>query len=92
MEVDDSGAVKRFREKPVMDGWVNAGFFIFEPKIFEYLNEECTLEEEPLARLAADGQLAAYRHEGFWQPMDTFRESNLLNEMWNSNSAPWKNW
>jgi glucose-1-phosphate cytidylyltransferase len=92
MEVDESGVVQRFREKPVMDGWVNAGFFIFEPGIFEYLDAECTLEAEPLARLAANGQLAAYRHEGFWQPMDTFRESNLLNDLWNEKLAPWKNW
>lgn len=92
MEVDERGIVKKFREKPVMDGWVNAGFFIFEPEIFEYLDEECVLEEAPLARLAQDGQLAAYRHEGFWQPMDTLRESNFLNELWNSNKAPWKNW
>jgi glucose-1-phosphate cytidylyltransferase len=92
MEVDDKGIVTQFREKPVMDGWVNAGFFVFESEIFEYLDEECVLEAEPLAKLAADGQLAAYRHNGFWQPMDTFRESNFLNELWNSNSAPWKNW
>jgi len=56
------------------------------------LDEECVLEAEPLAKLAADGELAAYRHNGFWQPMDTFRESNFLNELWNSNEAPWKNW
>lgn len=92
MDVDDGGIVTQFREKPIMDGWVNAGFFIFEPKIFEYLDEDCVLEAEPLAKLAADGQLAAYRHTGFWQPMDTFRESNFLNELWNSNDAPWKNW
>jgi glucose-1-phosphate cytidylyltransferase len=92
MEVDESGIVTQFREKPLMDGWVNAGFFIFEPAIFGYLDEECVLEAEPLAKLAADGELAAYRHNGFWQPMDTFRESNFLNEMWNSNQAPWKNW
>jgi glucose-1-phosphate cytidylyltransferase len=92
MEVDDGGIVTQFREKPLMDGWVNAGFFIFEPKIFDYLDEECVLEAEPLAKLAAEGQLAAYRHNGFWQPMDTFRESNFLNELWNSNDAPWKNW
>lgn len=92
MEVDEKGIVTQFREKPLMDGWVNAGFFIFEPEIIDYLDEDCVLEEEPLAKLAADGQLAAYRHNGFWQPMDTFRESNFLNELWNSNSAPWKNW
>ena len=61
-------------------------------EIFEYLNENCVLEAEPLARLASDEQLAAYRHEGFWQPMDTLRESNFLNELWNLNEAPWKNW
>jgi glucose-1-phosphate cytidylyltransferase len=92
MEVDEKGIVTQFREKPLMDGWVNAGFFIFEPSIFDYLDEECVLEAEPLAKLAADGELAAYRHNGFWQPMDTFRESNFLNELWNSNEAPWKNW
>ncbi len=92
MEVDDGGIVTQFREKPLMDGWVNAGFFIFEPQIFDYLEEDCVLEADPLAKLAADGQLAAYRHNGFWQPMDTFRESNFLNELWNSNTAPWKNW
>jgi len=92
MDVNENGIVQQFREKPVMDGWVNAGFFIFEPEIFEYLNEECVLEAEPLAKLASNGQLAAYRHEGFWQPMDTLRESNFLNELWNTNQAPWKNW
>jgi glucose-1-phosphate cytidylyltransferase len=92
MEVDEEGIVTQFREKPLMDGWVNAGFFIFESAIFDYLNEDCVLEAEPLTKLAEDGQLAAYRHNGFWQPMDTFRESNFLNDLWNSNSAPWKNW
>jgi glucose-1-phosphate cytidylyltransferase len=92
MEVNEDGIVTQFREKPLMDGWVNAGFFIFEPAIFQYLNEDCVLENEPLAKLASDGQLAAYRHNGFWQPMDTLRESNFLNELWNCNEAPWKNW
>ena len=92
MEVNDDGTVTQFREKPLMDGWVNAGFFIFEPSIFEYLDENSVLEAEPLAKLAEDGQLAAYRHNGFWQPMDTLRESNFLNELWLSNNAPWKNW
>jgi glucose-1-phosphate cytidylyltransferase len=92
MEVDTDGGVIQFREKPVMDGWVNAGFFIFEQEIFEYLDAECTLESEPLMKLAADGQLSAYRHEGFWQPMDTLRESNFLNDLWIRGEAPWKNW
>ena len=92
MDVDKNGIVTKFREKPKMDGWVNAGFFIFEKSVLDYLSDDCILEEEPLMRLAADGQLAAYRHNGFWQPMDTFRESNFLNDLWNKGEAPWKNW
>jgi glucose-1-phosphate cytidylyltransferase len=92
MEVDEVGTVTDFREKPIMDGWINIGFFIFEPKIKEYLEDSCALEEEPLARLTLDRQLAAYRHDGFWQPMDTYREHSMLNDLWNRNSAPWKNW
>lgn len=94
VDVDDDGLVSRFREKPQMDDWVSAGFFVFEPEIFEYLkdSDDMMLEHEPLARLAAEGQLGAYRHEGFWQPMDTYRESQLLGEMWATGSAPWKVW
>ena len=92
MDVDSRGLVTQFREKPIMDGWVNAGFFIFEERIAEYLDADCVLEQEPLAKLAADGELAAYRHEGFWQPMDTLRESNFLNDLWAKDEAPWKNW
>ena len=92
MEVDESGSVLQFREKPVMDGWVNAGFFVFEPTIMNYLSDDSTLELDPLMKLAADGQLAAYRHQGFWQPMDTLRESTFLNSLWSRGEAPWKNW
>lgn len=92
MDVDSNGVVTQFREKPIMDGWVNAGFFIFEKSIVEYLDENCILEQEPLAKLAAEGELVAYRHHGFWQPMDTLRESIFLNEMWAEGKAPWKNW
>jgi glucose-1-phosphate cytidylyltransferase len=92
MDVDQNGIVSQFREKPIMDGWVNAGFFIFEKSVIDYLDEDCVLEQEPLARLASQGELAAYRHKGFWQPMDTLRESTFLNELWASDSAPWKNW
>ena len=86
--------VTRFREKPQMDDWVSAGFFVFEPSVFDYLRDgdDVMLEHEPLARLAAEGELAAYRHDGFWQPMDTYRESVLLNEMWDRGTAPWKVW
>lgn len=92
MDVNQSGLVERFREKPVMDGWVNAGFFIFESSVKDYLDPECVLEQEPLSKLALEGELVAYRHQGFWQPMDTLRESNFLNELWSSDKAPWKNW
>ena len=92
MDMDDQGQVEQFREKPLTDDYVNAGFFIFEPEVFNYLDEECVLEQAPLEALAAEGQLMAYRHEGFWQPMDTFREFTMLNEMWDSGDAPWKVW
>jgi len=94
VDVNGGSTVTRFREKPQMDDWVSAGFFVFEPSIFDYLHDsdEVMLEHEPLARLAAEGQLSAYRHDGFWQPMDTYRESMLLNEMWDGGNAPWKVW
>ncbi len=92
MDIEPNGTVKKFKEKPRLDGWINIGFFVFEPKVFNYLSDDCVLEEEPLANLAADNQLAAYRHDGFWQPMDTFRESKMLNDLWDTDKAPWKNW
>ena len=89
MDVDNNGVVTQFREKPVMDGWVNAGFFIFEGSIEEYLDSECVLEQDPLARLAQEGQLAAYRHHGFWQPMDTLREKRDLSKYAQETPPPW---
>jgi glucose-1-phosphate cytidylyltransferase len=91
LELDDDGLVRRFREKPQVDGWVNAGFFVFQREVFDYLPDDGPLEQEPLERLAAKGELAAYRHEGFWQPMDTYREAKLLNELWDQ-GAPWRVW
>lgn len=92
VDMENSGRVLNFREKPIVDEWVNIGFFIFEPEALEYLTEDSVLEQEPLARLARDGELFAYRHEGFWQPMDTYREMSMLNELWETDKAPWKNW
>jgi glucose-1-phosphate cytidylyltransferase len=92
MDIDADGMVERFREKPQSDGYVNAGFFVFEPEVMGYLDADCILERDPLAALARDGQLCAYRHDGFWQPMDTFREATMLNEMWDTGAAPWKVW
>jgi glucose-1-phosphate cytidylyltransferase len=87
-------AVARFSEKPQTDeGWINGGFFIFEPGVFEYLpDDDSILEREPLERLAEAGQLMAFRHEGFWQPMDTLREKQLLETLWATGQAPWKTW
>jgi glucose-1-phosphate cytidylyltransferase len=92
MEIDDAGVVTQFREKPKMKDWVSIGFFIFEPEVLKYLDAEGGLEEEGLTRLAADGQLSAHRHEGFWQPMDTYREYLILQELWNSGAQPWRMW
>jgi glucose-1-phosphate cytidylyltransferase len=84
------GNVTSFREKPHSEDWINGGFFIFKPQIFDYLSPEIVLENEPLQKLTSENQLAAFKHEGFWQPMDTFRESKLLNDLWNSGRAPWR--
>jgi len=92
MDIDQSGVVQSFREKPLTEDYVNAGFFVFEPGAMRYLDEDCVLEQSPLQALAADGELLAFKHEGFWQPMDTFREYTMLNEMWESGVAPWKVW
>lgn len=92
MDVDEDGIVHHFREKPVLDGWVNIGFFLMESGVLDYLDQDSVLEEQPLASLAKAGQLSAYRHSGFWQPMDTYRESVALNSLWDSGNAPWKIW
>jgi glucose-1-phosphate cytidylyltransferase len=92
MDVGDAGKVRSFREKPQLDGWINIGFFIMQPEVLTYLHEDSILEEEPLAALASDSQLSAFRHTGFWQPMDTYRENRLLNDMWDTGTAPWQVW
>jgi glucose-1-phosphate cytidylyltransferase len=91
-QVDDNNLVTEFAEKPVAEKRVNGGYFIFEPEIFNYLNDESVLEKEPLERLSSSRELMAYSHDGFWQPMDTYRETIELNELWDANQAPWKNW
>ncbi len=84
--------VREFSEKPqIGEGWINGGYFVFEPQIFDYIDGDMTaLELAPLEKLAAEGQLAAYRHDGFWQCMDTIREKKLLESLWQSGKAPWK--
>ena len=90
----DGDLVARFTEKPQSgEGWINGGFLVFEPAVFDYLDgDSCSLESVALERLATDGQLAAYRHPGFWQCMDTIRDRNRLEEEWASGHAPWKVW
>jgi glucose-1-phosphate cytidylyltransferase len=93
VDVQEDGSVGKFREKPQGEDWINIGYFIFESGVFDYLNGDDTiLEQEPLHTLADTGQLSAFRHNGFWQPMDTQRESQMLNELWDSGDAPWKVW
>lgn len=86
--------VTSFQEKPAGDGaWINGGFFVLQPEVLRYLdNDASVFEREPLEALARDNQLRAYKHSGFWQPMDTLRDKNGLEEMWNSKRAPWKVW
>lgn len=90
----DGDAVHEFSEKPQTgEGWINGGFFVFEPGIFDYLDDDETiLERRPLERIAADHQLMAFRHTGFWQAMDTLRDKQLLEALWASGEAPWRIW
>lgn len=92
--VFEENRVLEFREKPQTEGgWINGGFFILEPAALDYISgDSVAWEAEPLQRIAKDGQLMAFRHEGFWQPMDTIREKRLLQELWDSGRAPWKAW
>lgn len=88
----DGETVREFSEKPqTAQGWINGGFFLFEPELLQYLDDDTTiLERGPLEKLASAGELMAYRHEGFWQPMDTLREKQFLEDLWNHGDAPWK--
>jgi glucose-1-phosphate cytidylyltransferase len=90
----DGGRVREFEEKPRGDGrWTNGGFFVLSPAIGRYIDGDRTAwEQEPMRALAREGQLSCYRHEGFWQAMDTLRDRNQLEELWSSDSAPWRSW
>lgn len=92
VKVDEKNSVTRFEEKPAGDNWVNGGFFIFEPEVFKYINANSVLEDDVLTSLAKIGELKAFKHDDFWQPMDTYREFTLLNQMWDQEEAPWKIW
>jgi glucose-1-phosphate cytidylyltransferase len=90
----DEDRVAEFTEKPqASSGWINGGFFVFERPVLEYLTgDDSVLERDPLERIARDGQLMAYRHDGFWEPMDTQRDLDNLNRQWSQGAAPWKVW
>jgi glucose-1-phosphate cytidylyltransferase len=94
LEIMQNNQVKGFREKPKGDeNWINSGFFVIQPEFFNFIeNDQTVLEREPLENVAKSGELMAYRHEGFWQPMDTMRDKNLLDELWREKKAPWKLW
>jgi glucose-1-phosphate cytidylyltransferase len=91
-DIDDTDRVYGFREKPRSEHWINGGFFSFEPEVLRYIDDDSILERQPLERLAADGQLRAFRHQGFWECMDTYKDALLLNDLWATGNAPWKVW
>ena len=88
----EDDAVRGFREKPRLDHWINGGFLCLEPSFLEYLGPDSVLEREPLERAAAEGELTAYRHEGFWECMDTYKDAVALNDLWATGNAPWRVW
>jgi glucose-1-phosphate cytidylyltransferase len=93
--INDNGSIAEFKEKPqIGEGWINGGFFVFDYKVFDYLEngDETILEREPLENLCKDGQLVAFQHDSFWQCMDTIRDKEYLNNIWQSGDAPWKKW
>jgi glucose-1-phosphate cytidylyltransferase len=95
LEISESGRVVSFQEKPKGDGsWINAGYFVCEPKVFDYIadGDDTVFEQEPLRNLAEDGEIYTYKHKGFWMPMDTLRDKTILNKMWDENRAQWKIW
>ena len=95
LNIEQNGRISHFQEKPIGDGsWINGGFFVLEPKVFDYIDDrdDITWEQEPMKNLATDSQLNAYKHNGFWRPMDTMRDKEELNKYWESGNAPWALW
>jgi glucose-1-phosphate cytidylyltransferase len=88
-ELDADGRVNGFREKPRSEHWINGGFFCFERRMLDYLDDDSVLERAPLERLAQDGELRGHRHEGFWECMDTYKDAVALNDLWQAGMAPW---
>jgi len=95
LNIEDNNQVTSFQEKPRGEGgWINAGFFVCEPKVFDYIcdGDSTIFEQAPLQNLAKDGEIFTYKHDGFWKPMDTLRDKQQLQNMWESKKAPWKSW
>jgi len=90
--IDDDDRITGFTEKPRLDQWINGGFMVCEPAFLDYVEEDSVLEREPLERAAADGGLAAFRHDGFWDCMDTYKDAVTLNDLWEVGNAPWRIW
>ena len=93
LDFDDTHRIRKFEEKPQEGGWINGGFFVLSPKVIDYIETDETMwERDPMQRLTHEGHLSAYHHSGFWHSMDTLRDKNRLEELWNSGQAPWKTW
>jgi glucose-1-phosphate cytidylyltransferase len=95
LNISDDNRVREFKEKPKGGGsWINAGFFVCEPKVFDYIGngDEVIFEQESLQNLAKDGEIFTYKHNGFWKPMDSLKDKNDLNNLWDNDKAPWKIW
>jgi glucose-1-phosphate cytidylyltransferase len=90
--IDEEERISGFREKPRLDYWINGGFFLCEPEFLAYLTKESVLERDPLERVAAEGRLGAFRHHGFWDCMDTYKDAVTLNDLWEAGEAPWRIW
>ena len=95
LDITSDNKVQEFQEKPKGDGsWINAGFFVCEAKVFDYITQgdSTVFEQQPLKNLAKNGEIYTYKHDGFWMPMDTLRDKNVLSKMWDNDKAPWKTW
>jgi len=92
VKVDDDGIVNYWQEKPLMSDLTSGGFFVFDKRVFDYLDDDCVLEQGPLEKLAGDRQLALFAHDGYWQCMDTHKEALALNQVWDAGNPPWKTW
>ena len=95
LDIASDNKVQEFQEKPKGDGsWINAGFFVCEPEVFDYITQgdSTVFEQQPLKNLAKNGEIYTYKHDGFWMPMDTLRDKNVLSEKWDNDDAPWKTW